>query len=99
MDPSDFNVALTLDNDSNDNLSTIYYCSYCNTRLHYHSTDEPTGKKIFVCLKCGIEYIPANQLVKRSSRFKNPTGPQKELLTAAWNKDVKASSTHEVWNL
>src|SRR5215207_6738634 len=89
---SDFNVVSTLDND-NDDSNVTYLCSYCNTKLHYQSTDEQTGKRIFFCLKCNIEYIPANQLVRKASKFETPQGPNKELLTATTDEKPKASST------
>jgi hypothetical protein len=94
ISPSDFNVVSTLDND-NDDIVT-YHCNYCNTRLHYQSTDEQTSKKIFYCLKCGIEYIPANQLVRKANKFEVPEGPNKELLTATPTEDIGASQTQYI---
>jgi hypothetical protein len=90
----DLNIVSTLDNDDDDNVT--YFYNYCNTRLHYQSTDEQTSKKIFYCLKCGIEYIPANQLVRKANKFETPAGPSKDLLTATPNEDLKASPTKYV---
>jgi hypothetical protein len=93
--PSDYNAAHFIDR-HDDDPNTIYFCNYRNTRLHYQSTDQETGKRIFLCLKCNIEYIPANQLVKHSSHFETPQGPHKELLTATIDADPKAPSTQYV---
>ena len=94
ISPSDYNVISSLDND--DDSSVTYFCNYCNTRLHYQSTDELTSKKIFYCLKCGIEFIPANQLVRKANKFETPAGPDRELLTATPNEEPKASPTKYV---
>jgi hypothetical protein len=108
MKPSDFSIKLPdynvvsflspeQRNSSNDSSSTVtHLCSYCNTYLHYDRTDERTGKKIFVCTKCQIEYIPDNQHVRRASTLDAPEGPNKELLTATPNDSPKASSTRYV---
>jgi hypothetical protein len=91
-DPSDFNTVSTLNND--DSKANTYYCNYCNTKLHYQSTDKATGKHEFWCSKCGISFIPANQLVKRASKFETPQGPDREPLTASVDhSNTNASST------
>lgn len=92
--PSDYNVTSTLDNDK-DNPNTSYYCKYCSTKLHYQSTDEQTGKRIFGCSKCNISScIPGDDPdIRRSARFKHPKGADRELLTANINEDIKASGT------
>jgi hypothetical protein len=92
INPADFNTTSTLSNDDGDDNVT-YLCSYCNTKLHYQSTDGPTGKRIFYCLKCGIEYIPANQLMKKASRFETPQGAGREMLTAAPDRDTEPFPT------
>ena len=94
--PSDYNITHSIDRQSDDDPDVTYFCNYCNTKLHYQSTDEQTGKRIFVCLKCNIPYIPANELVKRSSRFETPKGKNRELLTVTIDGDPKASSTQYV---
>jgi|SRR5215207_712566 len=92
--PSYYNVVHSIDkHKDDDDPNTVYYCNYCSTRLHYQSTDQETGKRIFLYLKCNIEYIPANQLVKHSSHFETPAGKNKELLTATIDGDPKASSS------
>jgi hypothetical protein len=98
INPADFNTTSTLSNDDNDDNVT-YLCSYCNTRLRYQSTDGPTGKKIFCCCHCGIDYIPANQLMKKASRFETPSGSGsdgRELLAADPQEDLRASPTRYV---
>jgi predicted SprT family Zn-dependent metalloprotease len=78
MNPSasEFNTVSTIDNDDNDSKTNTYFCNYCNTKLNYQTTDETTGKQYW-CTKCGISFIPANQLVKRSSKFETPQGPDR----------------------
>jgi hypothetical protein len=87
---SDFNVVSSLDNDDN---AANYFCNYCNTKLHYQTTDEGTGKHEFWCTKCGISFIPANQLVKKGSKFETPEGPNAEPLTASIDDNLVTSST------
>ena len=95
ISPSDFNVVSSLDNDNDG--SVTYFCNYCNTKLYYESTDEKTGKKKYVCIKCGIELYPSNELVRKASKFETPQGQNKELLTATpADDDPKASSTRYV---
>jgi hypothetical protein len=93
INPADFNTVSTLDNDNDNNDIVTYLCSYCNTKLYYQSTDELTGKKIYLCIKCNIEYIPANQLVRKSSRFETPQGPNKSLLTATPIEDIEGEAS------
>jgi hypothetical protein len=82
--PSDYNVASFIsESDNEDSTTKTYFCNYCNTKLNFESTDEATGKNSFWCYKCGITFYPANQLVKRVSKFETPQGPNKEPLTAS----------------
>jgi hypothetical protein len=97
MNPSDYNVTSFVsdnDNDNEDSTTKTYFCNYCNTKLSYELTDEITGKNGFLCAKCGITFFPSNQLVKRSSKFETPQGPNQEPLTASVdNSNNNASST------
>jgi hypothetical protein len=52
----------------------IYYCSWCRRKLFYREQDKETGKHIWLCSFCNIEYIPDNQLVKKANRFEIPDG-------------------------
>jgi CRISPR/Cas system-associated protein Cas10 (large subunit of type III CRISPR-Cas system) len=52
----------------------IYYCSWCHRKLFYREQDKETGKHIWLCTFCNIEYIPDNQLVKKANRFEVPEG-------------------------
>jgi hypothetical protein len=50
-----------------------YFCSYCNTRLIPLTQDYMKGG--YVCTKCTIEYWPAQQPVKKASKFDLPGPP------------------------
>jgi CRISPR/Cas system-associated protein Cas10 (large subunit of type III CRISPR-Cas system) len=54
--------------------NNIYYCSWCRRKLFYREQDKETGKHIWLCTFCNIEYIPDNQLVKKENRFEVPDG-------------------------
>jgi hypothetical protein len=54
--------------------NTTYYCNWCNHKLFYREQDKETGKHIWLCTFCNIEFIPENQLTKRKSVLKTP-GP------------------------
>jgi hypothetical protein len=54
--------------------NNTYYCNWCNRRLFYREQDKETGKHIWLCTFCNIEFIPDNQLTKRKSVLKTP-GP------------------------
>ena len=51
-----------------------YYCNWCRRKLFYREQDKETGKHIWLCTFCNIEYIPDNQLVKKANRFEVPDG-------------------------
>ena len=54
--------------------NNTYYCSWCRRKLFYREQDKETGKHIWLCTFCNIEYIPDNQLVKKANRFEVPDG-------------------------
>jgi hypothetical protein len=58
----------------NTSPNDIYYCSWCRRKLFYREQDSQTGKHIWLCTFCNIEYIPDNQLVKKANRFEVPDG-------------------------
>jgi CRISPR/Cas system-associated protein Cas10 (large subunit of type III CRISPR-Cas system) len=69
---NDYNVIDISGKSSSPN--NIYYCSWCRRKLFYREQDKETGKHIWLCTFCNIEYIPDNQLVKKANRFEVPDG-------------------------
>jgi DNA-directed RNA polymerase subunit M/transcription elongation factor TFIIS len=103
MKPSDaykaenYNITSTLsDSGRDDDPSTIYYCNHCNRMLYHKEQDKSTGKHVWTCISCNIEFYPSNQFVRKANRFEVPEGPNKEMLTAVPNDDPKAFSTQYV---
>jgi hypothetical protein len=65
-------IAINLQEPASPN--TKYFCNWCNRKLFYREQDKETGKHIWLCTACSIEFIPDNQLTKRKSVLKTP-GP------------------------
>jgi hypothetical protein len=55
------------------NINTKYFFSYCNTRLTPLREEDKLGG--YLCTKCVIEYWPAQQPVKKASKFDLPGPP------------------------
>jgi hypothetical protein len=66
--PDDTSVAINIKGSATPN--NTYYCNWCNRKLFYREQDKDTGKHVWFCTFCTVEFIPDNQLTKRKSVLK-----------------------------